>query len=142
MAVNYILFFFLSNLRSRSCEAIQPIVRHLAIEGRSHPRSGLWLIPLSSWASARRSPSAQPTFLTACRFRCRTASFHSVSSAELCLAHHASLNLLFRHSLELLSHSADNKLRPLEHKIHIIIDRPPLSIRMVRNMIHQASSQP
>ena len=48
----------------------------------------VWLIPLSSWASARRSPSAQPTFLTACRFRCRTASFHSVSSAELCLAHH------------------------------------------------------
>ena len=48
----------------------------------------VWLIPLSSWASARRSPSAQPTFLTACRFRCRTVSFHSVSSAELCLAHH------------------------------------------------------
>ena len=50
----------------------------------------VWLIPLSSWASARRSPSAQPTFLSACRFLCRTDSFHSVSSAELCLAHHAS----------------------------------------------------
>ena len=48
----------------------------------------VWLIPLSSWASARRSPSAQPTFLSACRFLCRTESFHSVSSAELCLAHH------------------------------------------------------
>ncbi len=47
----------------------------------------VWLIPLSSWASARRSPSAQPTFLSACRFLCRTDSFHSVSSAELCLAH-------------------------------------------------------
>lgn len=48
----------------------------------------VWLIPLSSWASARRSPSAQPTFLSACRFLCRTDSFHSVSSAELRLAHH------------------------------------------------------
>ena len=47
----------------------------------------VWLIPLSSWASARRSPSAQPTFLSACRFLCRTDSLHSVSSAELCLAH-------------------------------------------------------
>ena len=51
----------------------------------------VWLIPLSSWASARRSPSAQPTFLSACRFLCRTDSFHSVSSAELCLAHHGFL---------------------------------------------------
>ena len=50
----------------------------------------VWLIPLSSWASARRSPFAQPTFLSACRFLCRTDSLahHSVSSAELCLAHH------------------------------------------------------
>ena len=52
----------------------------------------VWLIPLSSWASARRSPSAQPTFLSACRFLCRTDSFHSVSSAELCLAHHVVLS--------------------------------------------------
>ena len=51
----------------------------------------VWLIPLSSWASARRSPSAQPTFLSACRFLCRTDSFHSVSSAELRLAHHGHL---------------------------------------------------
>ena len=54
----------------------------------------VWLIPLSGWASARRSPSAQPTFLPACRFRCRTVSFHSVSSAELRLAHHAAILLL------------------------------------------------
>ena len=49
----------------------------------------VWLIPSSGWASALRSPSAQPTFLTACRFLCRTDSFHSVCSAELCLAHHS-----------------------------------------------------
>ena len=49
----------------------------------------VWLIPLSSWTSARRSSSAQPTFLTACRFRYRTVSFHSVSSVELRLAHHS-----------------------------------------------------
>ena len=71
----------------------------------------VWLIPLSGWASARRPRtrlralrvafgevpseakllrciSAQPTFLPACRFLCRTDSFHSVSSAELRLAHH------------------------------------------------------
>ncbi len=35
-----------------------------------------------------RCISAQPAFLSACRFLCRTDSFHSVSSAELCLAHH------------------------------------------------------
>ena len=74
----------------------------------------VWLIPLSSWASARRSRtrlralrvafgevpseakllrciSAQPAFLSACRFLCRTDSFHSASSAELRLAHHALL---------------------------------------------------
>ena len=72
----------------------------------------VWLIPLWGWASARRSRtrlralrvafgevpseakllrciSAQTAFLSACRFLCRTDSFHSVSSAELCLAHHA-----------------------------------------------------
>ena len=53
-----------------------------------------------------RCISAQPTFLSACRFLGRTDSFHSVSSAELCLAHHrfflsksfhaASLTLSFR----------------------------------------------
>jgi len=53
----------------------------------------VWLIPLSSWASARRSSSAQPTFLSACRFLCRTDSFHSVSSAELRLAHHVDFPL-------------------------------------------------
>ena len=35
-----------------------------------------------------RCISAQLTFLSACRFRCRTDSFHSVSSAELRMAHH------------------------------------------------------
>ena len=54
----------------------------------------VWLIPLSSWASARRSPSAQPTFLSACRFLCRTDSFHSVNSAELRLAHHWAVSVL------------------------------------------------
>ena len=34
-----------------------------------------------------RCISAQPAFLSACRFLCRTDSFH-FSSAELCLAHH------------------------------------------------------
>ena len=48
----------------------------------------VWLIPLSSWASARRSPFAQPTFLSACRFLCRAYSFQFASSAELRLAHH------------------------------------------------------
>ncbi len=41
-----------------------------------------------SEAKLLRCISAQPAFLSACRFLCRTDSFHSVSSAELCLAHH------------------------------------------------------
>ena len=53
-----------------------------------HPSGRLRRGSLRKAFAFLRCISAQPTFLTACRFRCRTASFHSVSSAELCLAHH------------------------------------------------------
>ena len=98
----------------------------------------VWLIPLSSWASARRSPSAQPTFLSACRFLCRTDSFHSVSSAELRLAHHAQF-LVFKHRQPRHpSKYADILLNPPEEGKETVRQNLGLSIHLPLGCSHKS----